>query len=198
MENLAAELFERGCCDSNAQRHQLTAGSEWPENVKAGFVDFVRGEGGAFIFHSRNNAFPNWPQYNDIIGLCWRPAAYGTALQTNEAGDHPCFAWSGTLNRTRSTSGSSGAPAFRSSESSRNAQNLANSDPEVYHSTRGPAKDVEVLSCAQDPRYKEYWPLDWTVKLEEVAFTHRLSDASGRMNQRQTSPSICSPPMNNF
>ena len=44
-------------------------GQDWPKETQAAFEDFVRG-GGAFVsVHAANNSFPNWPAYNQMIGL---------------------------------------------------------------------------------------------------------------------------------
>ena len=45
------------------------AGDTWPEEVRRSFVDYLRGGGGAVIVHAANNAFPDWPEYNEIIGV---------------------------------------------------------------------------------------------------------------------------------
>ena len=45
------------------------AGDAWPEAVRKDFVAYVRGGGGVVIVHAADNAFPNWPEYNEIIGL---------------------------------------------------------------------------------------------------------------------------------
>jgi uncharacterized protein len=44
-------------------------GDLWPVEVREAFVEYVRGGGGVVIVHAANNAFANWPEYNEIIGL---------------------------------------------------------------------------------------------------------------------------------
>jgi HEAT repeat protein len=44
-------------------------GDDWPEPVKKGFLDFVRSGGGVVVYHAADNAFPNWKEFNQIIGL---------------------------------------------------------------------------------------------------------------------------------
>ncbi len=44
-------------------------GDPWPENVKQAFVSYVENGGGVVIYHAANNAFPEWPEFNKIIGL---------------------------------------------------------------------------------------------------------------------------------
>lgn len=44
-------------------------GEPWPPETRKRFEDFVR-EGGGFVsVHAANNAFPDWPEYNRMIGL---------------------------------------------------------------------------------------------------------------------------------
>ncbi len=58
----------------------------WPEPVKKDFEDFVRNGGGVYIFHSAENAFVGWKEYEQMVGLCWRNADYGTAIRVNDDG----------------------------------------------------------------------------------------------------------------
>ncbi|NBR86505.1 MAG: ThuA domain-containing protein [Verrucomicrobia bacterium] len=44
-------------------------GQEWPKETQAAFEAFVRGGGGFVSVHAANNSFPNWPAYNQMIGL---------------------------------------------------------------------------------------------------------------------------------
>ena len=44
-------------------------GAAWPRETQSAFVDFVRNGGGVVIVHAANNAFVDWSEYNEIIGL---------------------------------------------------------------------------------------------------------------------------------
>lgn len=44
-------------------------GQEWPESVKADFVQYVKNGGGFVSVHAADNAFPKWAEYNQMIGL---------------------------------------------------------------------------------------------------------------------------------
>jgi uncharacterized protein len=44
-------------------------GDEWPAEAKQALENYVSGGGGLVIFHAANNAFPKWPQYNEMIGV---------------------------------------------------------------------------------------------------------------------------------
>jgi type 1 glutamine amidotransferase len=45
----------------------------WPDNLKASFVEYIRNGGGLVSVHAADNAFPNWKEYNLMIGVGgWR------------------------------------------------------------------------------------------------------------------------------
>jgi HEAT repeat protein len=44
-------------------------GDDWSGPMKKAFVDFVQSGGGVVVYHAADNAFPEWPEYNRIIGL---------------------------------------------------------------------------------------------------------------------------------
>jgi len=48
------------------------AGTRWPREVEQALETYVRGGGGLVVFHAANNAFLNWPEFNEMIGLGWR------------------------------------------------------------------------------------------------------------------------------
>ena len=44
-------------------------GEPWPQNVRDAFTKYV-GSGGGFVsVHAANNSFPDWKEYNDMIGV---------------------------------------------------------------------------------------------------------------------------------
>jgi type 1 glutamine amidotransferase len=44
-------------------------GADWPDATKAAFIEYVKNGGGLVIVHAANNAFGNWREYNEMIGL---------------------------------------------------------------------------------------------------------------------------------
>ncbi len=44
-------------------------GADWPKETQTAFEEFVRNGGGFVSVHAANNSFPNWPAYNQMIGL---------------------------------------------------------------------------------------------------------------------------------
>jgi uncharacterized protein len=48
-------------------------GPSWPEELRTGFEQFVSNGGGLVVVHAADNAFPNWPAYNEMTGIGgWR------------------------------------------------------------------------------------------------------------------------------
>ncbi len=41
----------------------------WPEETKKAFVDYVKNGGGLVVVHAADNSFPEWPEFNEMIGL---------------------------------------------------------------------------------------------------------------------------------
>lgn len=142
-----------------------TQGPEWGEKARKALEQYLMEGGGMFAFHSANNAFPRWPEYNQMIGLGWRPRTYGTSLViaddgtvlrlppgegghtshgerldalVTRLGDHPMHA--GLPRRWRAA------------------------DIEVYRYTRGPAEHVQVLSYAREPHTGLNFPIEWAVQ----------------------------------
>lgn len=44
-------------------------GDAWPKETQTAFVEFVKGGGGFACIHAADNAFPEWAEYNEMIGL---------------------------------------------------------------------------------------------------------------------------------
>ena len=44
-------------------------GADWPDTTKKNFENFIKKGGGLVAIHAASNAFPNWIEYNKVIGL---------------------------------------------------------------------------------------------------------------------------------
>ena len=44
-------------------------GEEWPEEVRNDFVQYIRNGGGLVSVHAADNSFPQWLEYNQMIGV---------------------------------------------------------------------------------------------------------------------------------
>ncbi len=44
-------------------------GKDWPQQTQKALVDYMNNGGGLVIFHAANNAFPKWPEWNEMIAI---------------------------------------------------------------------------------------------------------------------------------
>jgi type 1 glutamine amidotransferase len=49
--------------------NEFPSGNKWPEEVMASFERYMKGGGGFVSYHAADNAFPEWPAYNLMIGI---------------------------------------------------------------------------------------------------------------------------------
>lgn len=144
-------------------------GSDWPDTVQKSFVTYVTDGGGVMIIHAANNAFPEWTEYNQMIGLGWRGASFGYRLAFNDRG---------SLMRTPIGKGLGAGhgqqhdfpvivreprhPVMR-----RIPRAWLHAKDELYHGQRGPATDMHVLATAfSDPQTGgsgDHEPLVWWI-----------------------------------
>ena len=82
--------------------NDLGGGPPWPQAVRDDFEAYVRNGGGVYVWHGGNNAFPDWPAYNEMIGLGWRKKDFGWAIAVAR-GRHPHAAFLPAKGSTRAT-----------------------------------------------------------------------------------------------
>jgi len=44
-------------------------GASWPEKTKAAFVKYIQNGGSLVVVHAADNSFPEWKEFNEMIGL---------------------------------------------------------------------------------------------------------------------------------
>jgi type 1 glutamine amidotransferase len=163
------DVLIQTCNDLPGGSNPKTLGPQWPSEVQSDFVNYVRDGGGVFIYHGGNNAFASWPAYNEIIGLGWRPADFGTAISLDKDGQltkHQAGTGEKTGHGPRANTlihRRGDHPIHRGLPSSWMAAEL-----EVYFYARGPAKNLDVLSYGFDQKTQMYWPTEWTVEYGKV------------------------------
>src|SRR4051794_3504942 len=64
--------------------YQPKTGVHWPRELEKSFEDYVTNGGGVVVYHAANNSFPNWPAYNEMIGLGWRAKDFGESLTVDK------------------------------------------------------------------------------------------------------------------
>ena len=155
-------------CNENANNGELLnlkKKPDWPEAAKRDFVDYVRNGGGVYIFHAAENAFVGWKEYEQMVGLSWRDANYGTAGRIDDTGKQvriPPNDGRGTNHGKRSD-----VLVTRLGDDPIHAgmpHAWMSPDMEVYYYARGPAENLTVLAYARDsdPKLGLQWPVEWT------------------------------------
>lgn len=133
-------------------------GPEWPAPLRAQFERYVSGGGGLVIVHAADNAFPNWPAWNQMTGLGgWRG-------RNENAG--PYWYWSGGKVAADTAPGPAGMHGARRPflVTARDPEHpilrglppawMHNTD-ELYGALRGPGLNLTVLATAHsDPKNK--------------------------------------------
>lgn len=152
-------------CDVVIQTcNDLGGRPSWPRPVQEDFENFVRRGGGVYVWHAGNNAFPDWPAYNEMIGLGWRKKDFGWALAVDATGQ--------TVRIPAGEGQDTGHGARLDTVVKRVGEHPIHAglprewltpDIEVYYYARGPARNLEVLSHGFDPKTRMQWPLEWTV-----------------------------------
>ncbi len=144
--------------------NSLGNGNSWPPQAQLNFEDYMKNGGGMFVYHSANNSFPEWKEYDKMIGLGWRKAGQGAAIEIK--GNKMVKIPAGTGENT------SHGPRVdlvveilkRHPINKGFPDKWKTPDIELYTYARGPAENVEVLSYTYDEKTGKNWPVDWVVK----------------------------------
>lgn len=131
---------------------------DWPAALRGQLEQFVSHGGGLVVVHAADNAFPNWPAYNLMIGVGgWRG-------RNQQAGPH--WYWQDGKLVSDATPGPAGNHGNRLPFQvvTRAPQHpimrglppvWMHAPDELYDSLRGPGKDMTVLATAHsDPKNK--------------------------------------------
>jgi type 1 glutamine amidotransferase len=133
-------------------------GDEWPAETKQAFVDYMKSGGGLVSIHDSDNAFPFWPDYNEMIGVGgWGFKADGKIGARDETWG-PKIRWREGKMVLDDSPGKAGHPnrhdfliVTRTSDhpimKGLPSEWMQASD-EIYSQLRGPAKNVTVLATA--------------------------------------------------
>ena len=149
-------------------------GKDWPDKTKQAFVDYVKSGGGVVVYHAADNAFPQWKDYNRIIGLGgwgnrdekagpmvrWRDGKMVLDTIPGKAGTHPPAYDFPIVARDSEHPITKGLP-----------EKWMHAKDEVYGKLRGPAENLTILATAySDPNQKNKWAAG-TGENEPVLFT---------------------------
>ncbi|MFO8014174.1 MAG: ThuA domain-containing protein [Phycisphaerae bacterium] len=126
-------------------------GKAWPEETNQAFLDYVKGGGGVVVVHAADNAFGNWKEYNEIIGLG------GWGGRNEKSGPYVYYKDGKLVRDTSPGRGGSHGPQYPVQIVVREPDHpvtkglpatFMHSKEELYHSLRGPAKNLTVLATA--------------------------------------------------
>jgi type 1 glutamine amidotransferase len=134
-------------------------GDRWSEATEKAFESYVSGGGGFASVHAANNAFPDWPEYNRMIGLGgWygRTEKHGPYVYLDDAGK--------LVRDTSAGTGGHHGPQHEFQIRTRDAEHpimrglpplWMHTKDELYDQLRGPAEDLHILATAySSPQYE--------------------------------------------
>ncbi|CAA6676320.1 MULTISPECIES: ThuA domain-containing protein [unclassified Lentimonas] len=145
----------------------INVDGSWPRPAQIALEQFVSGGGGLYIFHSANNAFPEWHEYNRMIGLGWRKKDFGPAIQIIDGVSVLIPAGEGgntghgkrkdtVVTRMNDHPIHQGLP-----------QQWLAADLEIYRYARGPAENLTVISYAKELKTGINFPIEWVIQYGE-------------------------------
>jgi type 1 glutamine amidotransferase len=138
----------------------------WPTQTEYALENYVKKGGGLYILHSANNAFIHWKEYDQIIGMGWRPKSAGYALEIDSLRNViriPPNEGMGTGHGDRFNAVIQILKRHPINRDFPDKWQTANT--EVYYYPRGPAENLTVLSYAYDStETHRHWPVEWVIK----------------------------------
>ncbi len=126
-------------------------GESWSDKTKSAFLTWVKGGGGVVVYHGADNSFPEWKEYNEMIGI-------GGWGNRNEK-DGPYFYYKKNELIIDKTAGRGGSHAKRHDFEIKTRQmehpimkgvpvRWKHANDELYSQLRGPGKNMEILATA--------------------------------------------------
>ena len=154
-------------------------GDDWPKETQDALVKYMQNGGGLVIFHAADNAFPKWPEWNEMIavgGWGGRNETSGPKVRYRDGkvvldnspgrgGSHGPQHEFQVIIRDRLHAITAGLP-----------EKWMHASDELYSELRGPAKNMTILATAYaDPAKKgtgEHEPMLFTVRYGKGRVLH--------------------------
>lgn len=160
-------------------------GDEWPKVTKNNFVEYVEKGGGVLVYHASDNAFPDWPEYNQMIGLGgWggRDESSGpyVYIKENEVVRDDSPGGGGTHGAQREFV----VEAFQPDHPiiAGLPQKWMHAKDELYANLRGPAENMEILAFAHSLKTGKNEPMLMTITYGEGRIFHTVLGHAGGGN----------------
>jgi type 1 glutamine amidotransferase len=141
-------------------------GEPWPADFNNALEQTLnQGKVGLVIVHAANNAFGNWAEYNQMIGMGWRGPAGGDRLKFDDAGKEvrvPKGQGDGSGHRYTGPF----AVVVRDPEhpiTKGMPREWMHCRDELYDNMRGPIQNVHLLATAYSKGTMAHEPMIWTV-----------------------------------
>lgn len=151
----------------------------WPKQTRLAFDKFMKNGGGFVSVHAANNSFPEWFEYNQMIGLG------GWGGRNEKSGPYIYFDEQGLLKRDTSKGQGGGHGKEHVFEivlrqphpiTKLLPQRWTHSKDELYNRLRGPAQNLTVLASAFDDKkfngFGRHEPVLMTVKYHQGRVFH--------------------------
>jgi type 1 glutamine amidotransferase len=139
----------------------------WPDATQQAFEEFVGGGGGFVVIHAADNSFPEWPAYNEMIGLGgWggRSERSGPYVYTNAKGD--------VIRDTSPGRGGNHGTQWEFPVIVRDKDHpitkgmpveWLHAKDELYDQLRGPGRNMQILATAESKVTKRHEPMIFTI-----------------------------------
>ncbi|HPD16345.1 MAG TPA: ThuA domain-containing protein [Planctomycetota bacterium] len=145
------------------------AGEGWAPEINTALAKFVEGGGGLVFYHAAVFAFPQWPEWNKMMGMGWRAPGFGDRVALDDdgklvkmakgegpgGGHGPAHAFE-VIVRDKEHPVMKGLP-----------EKWMHVKDELYHGMRGPCENMAILATAFSSKEGKgtgmHEPMVWTV-----------------------------------
>lgn len=137
----------------------------WPAHAEQALEKYVQNGGGLYILHSANNAFPQWKEYDKMIGLGWRAKTSGYALEIDDKKNIIRMSPGEGMNTGHGDRFNAVIQILTRHPINKDyPDQWQTANTEVYYFPRGPAENLTVLSYSYDSTSThKMWPVEWLV-----------------------------------